>query len=68
MSPPDVEDEFLDEAALAIWLNKSPRSLQRWRRSAHGPAFVRVGKSIRYRRSDVERWLEEQTVRPGAVA
>lgn len=40
------------------WLRKS-------RRLGFGPAYVRVGKkAVRYRRSDIERYLEQHTVVP----
>lgn len=49
----DVEDHFLRERDLARRWRKSPRSLQRWRVDGTGPAFVRIGGSIRYRLDDV---------------
>lgn len=27
-----------------------------------GPAFVKIGRSVRYRREDLERWIMEQRV------
>lgn len=53
-----------DTAATAAYIGKPPRTLDQWRYLGKGPAYVRVGGSIRYRRSDVDRWLDEQTVRP----
>jgi hypothetical protein len=39
----------------------SPRTLERWRKDGAGPAYIKVGHLVRYRESDVERWLDEQT-------
>jgi excisionase family DNA binding protein len=32
-------------------------TLESWRRTGEGPAHVRVGRRVLYRRSDVEAWL-----------
>jgi predicted DNA-binding transcriptional regulator AlpA len=40
----------------------STRSLESWRRRGEGPPFVRVGKQVRYRASDLQAWLAAQTV------
>jgi excisionase family DNA binding protein len=37
-------------------------TLRRWRYERRGPTFVRVGKAIRYRQSDVDVWLARMTV------
>jgi predicted DNA-binding transcriptional regulator AlpA len=36
-------------------------TLAQWRYLGKGPAFVKVGSAVRYRRSDVMRWLAENT-------
>lgn len=33
-------------------------TLKSWRRSASGPDFVRLGKQIFYRRSDIQAWID----------
>lgn len=32
-----------------------------------GPAFVKIGRSVRYRREDLERWIMEQRVETGGA-
>lgn len=49
----DGGELFLREHELARRWRKSRRSLQRWRVDGAGPAFVRIGGSIRYRMVDV---------------
>lgn len=56
---------FLRERDLAHRWQKSVRSLQRWRLEGAGPAFVRIGGSVRYRMSDVCTY--ENAVRTGGA-
>ena len=55
--------ELLDTPTLAIELDASEPTIISWRRKNVGPDFVRIGRLIRYKRSDVDRWLEENTQR-----
>ena len=38
--------------------------LRRTRREGRGPRFLKLGKMVRYRRSDVEAYLKAHTVEP----
>ena len=49
--------KFLDEKQLCSELTISPVTATKWRRNAEGPAFVRVGRLIRYPREALEAWL-----------
>lgn len=53
--------DLLNTPALATELDASEPTIISWRRKGCGPDFIRVGRLIRYRRSDVDRWLQEQT-------
>jgi hypothetical protein len=55
--------EYLPESALCEQYPFSPRTVQRWRATGDGPPYIRVGRRILYRRSDVEEWLSSQTFR-----
>lgn len=55
-------DELLTEMAVARLLCLSVRTLQAWRITGAGPAYVRAGRAIRYRRRDVLEWIESNTV------
>ena len=62
-------DALLTEAEAADFLKLSIRTLQAWRLRVAGPAFVHVGRAIRYRRRDLIGWIEANTVSPSrAVA
>jgi hypothetical protein len=47
-------DSHLDENALAERWSISPRTLQRWRQTGQGPAFLKLGGRVVYRVVDVE--------------
>lgn len=52
-------DRLIDEKHAAEYLGYTTRALQNWRLRGGGPKFVRVSaRSIRYRVSDVEAWVE----------
>ena len=44
------------------FIRASTAALQKWRREGKGPAYIRVGNLIRYRRPDVESWLAARRV------
>jgi predicted DNA-binding transcriptional regulator AlpA len=48
------------EAALAMQL--SERTLERWRVAGDGPKFIRLGRSIRYRLTDIEAHIASRAV------
>jgi hypothetical protein len=57
-------DALLTEAEAADFLRLSVRTLQAWRIRIAGPAFVHVGRAVRYRRRDLITWIEANTVSP----
>lgn len=46
------------ETDLAAVLEVEVRTLQSWRAEGRGPDFVKLGKSVFYRVSDVQAWVE----------
>lgn len=54
-----TEEILWDENDLSNFLNKSKRTIQGFRYLGIGPKFVKLGKSIRYRPSDVREWIEK---------
>jgi hypothetical protein len=57
-------DALLTEAEAADFLRLSVRTLQAWRIRIAGPAFVQVGRAVRYRRRDLIAWIDANTVSP----
>jgi predicted DNA-binding transcriptional regulator AlpA len=45
---------------VATVVGNTPATLELWRSVGRGPRFVKLGRSVRYRKRDVERWLAEQ--------
>jgi excisionase family DNA binding protein len=55
-----VEDELLTEAELADLLKVSVRTVRAWRVEGTGPPALRLGRGVRYRRREVDAWLDRQ--------
>jgi hypothetical protein len=61
---PIDSDHLHTEVGAAKQMKLSVRTLQAWRSHKVGPPFVRVGRAIRYRQSDLVMWLRSNTVQP----
>ena len=57
--------DYLSETQTAKYLNLSKKSLQRWRFNRQGPPYVKLMKTIRYRREDLDHWMKERIVPTG---
>lgn len=55
---------LLTPMEVAERLRVSTRTLEFWRHQGRGPAFVRLGKRVRYRPDDVEAFIAEQRTAP----
>ena len=61
--------ELLDVRNAAAALDVKPQTLAVWRASGRYPLpFIKVGRSVRYRAADLQKFLESRTVRPVAMA
>lgn len=52
--------DLMPARELAEYLGVTVRTLRNWRRKGEGPAFIRIGEAIHYKRSTVAAWLKEQ--------
>lgn len=61
-------NKLMTQIEAAAYLGIMPQTLAVWRCMNRYPGlrFVKVGRSIRYRQSDLDRWLASRTV--GATA
>ncbi|MEH2626085.1 putative site-specific integrase-resolvase [Bradyrhizobium sp. AZCC 1719] len=59
---------LLTEAEVADFLGKSVITLARWRREGYGPAYVRIGRSPRYRREDLALFMQANSIVPGGAS
>lgn len=53
-------DGFITETDAADYLCQSIRTLQKWRVTGFGPHFYKPGRSVRYRRRDLNEWAESR--------
>ena len=59
-----TEDPLMTPQEVAAFLAVPVLTLQTWRAGRKGPRVYRVGRHVRYRREDVDAWLEEQAAVP----
>lgn len=52
-------DELLTPAEVAEWFKTTEKKLANDRYLGRGPRFIKVGKFVRYRRSDCTAYLDE---------
>jgi len=61
--------ELLNEEQAAEYLTVSPGTLSVWRSTGrYSLPFVKVGRRVRYRLSDLDAWLEARSRESGATA
>lgn len=59
---------LLNQKQTSEFLGVSERALEKWRLEEKGPPFVKVGnKLVRYRLSDLQKWIDKNTVKPVEV-
>lgn len=52
-------NELLTVNELAVLLKVPPKTIYAWRYRRQAPPGIRIGRHLRFRRADVERWLNE---------
>jgi len=58
---PEVERRLMTRAEVAQLLRIPEQTLRNWRaRGIDGPRGFKVGKAVRYRREEVDRWVAQQ--------
>ena len=61
--------DLLDEHAAAVMLDLSPGTLSVWRSTGrYNLPFLKIGRNVRYRRTDLQMWLEARVRASGATA
>jgi excisionase family DNA binding protein len=63
---PHAGDELLTLTEVADLVRVPVATLRYWRHLGNGPRSFRVGRSVRFWRTEVLLWLEEQTNHPQA--
>jgi predicted DNA-binding transcriptional regulator AlpA len=54
----ETNEPLLDLDWLSGFIDIPPRTIYNWRLRGEGPPAYRVGRHLRYRKSDVEDWLQ----------
>ncbi|HVT16378.1 MAG TPA: helix-turn-helix domain-containing protein [Thermoanaerobaculia bacterium] len=52
-----ISSPLLGEKDAALFLNLSVKTLQNWRVSGRGPSFVKIGRRVQYRLTDLEEYV-----------
>ena len=61
--PPYQQSDLLNTIAAAKVLDCKPSTLEIWRcNKRHAIRYYKVGRLVRYKRSDLEAWLASRTV------
>jgi predicted DNA-binding transcriptional regulator AlpA len=60
----DARVDCLDEIEVSRILGVAAQTLRNWRCQGRGPTYVRLGRSIRYLRTDLDRYIDSQRVAP----
>jgi len=60
------EGPLLTRQQAAEHLGIKAQTLAAWVTRGQGPAYIKVGRAVRYQRGALERWLESRTVGAGA--
>lgn len=59
-----VEDQLLTPEDLAAQTGVPLATVYAWNSYGTGPRRIRVGRHVRYRQSDIDAWLDSNSVEP----
>jgi hypothetical protein len=59
------EEFLLKPSEAASRMKIAPQTAATWRYKGIGPAFIVLNGAIRYRPSEIEKFLDSQTIQPG---
>ena len=59
-------DRWLSTKEVALLIGFAHHTLVQWRRNAGGPPYSLVGRSVRYRWSEVAAWMEARGIKSRA--
>ena len=54
-----IDDRLWSAEDLSGFLGIPLKTIYNWRHKRTGPQAIKVGRHLRYRRADVEQWLDE---------
>lgn len=63
-----MENDVLTTREAARYLSLGASTLERFRISGGGPCYRKLGRAVRYHRSDLNEWLESRRTRSTSQA
>ncbi len=63
-----MNTDFLTADDVAELIKVRKQTLAVWRIKGMGPVFIKAGRAVRYRRSDVDRWLDGRAMKHTSLA
>lgn len=66
VDPKDQPRGTWKEEQAAAYLGLKASTLRQWRFHSKGPAYLKISRSIRYRKEDLDEFMEKSIVRPVA--
>lgn len=61
-------DPLLDDKETSEYIHSSPGTLANQRNMRTGPTYVKIGRLVRYRKSDLDAYIESGVVQPGVAS
>lgn len=58
-------DKLLTQQVVVDWTGMSPAWFEQSRFKGIGIPYVKIGRAVRYRTSDVQRWIDEHVISTG---
>lgn len=63
-----TQSELLNTEQAAVYLGVTPRTLEVWRCvKRHAIPYIKVGRLVKYRQTDLDAWLASHTVNGNAA-
>lgn len=56
--------QAVDERKAAKFIGVAVQTLRNWRHMRRGPAYLKIGKAVRYRIQDLDAFLNEHRIDP----
>lgn len=60
-----MTDRLLTQSQVAEWTGMSSAWFEQSRFKGTGIPYIKIGRSVRYRTSDVQRWIDEHVIGNG---
>lgn len=61
-------DPLLNEQETSEYINSTPGTLANHRSQGTGPTYVKIGRLVRYRKSDLDAYIESGVVQVGGAS